>query len=109
MAAKPDFRKPAPEGVVEQTGIGTGSGNGMVVLDDGSLMMIMGSRCLYLDRRRTDLGRAAAAELRGDGKSVQPVMYKAAVGQAGAGAPGQGGGGTGDRDVQLESLLSVGV
>ena len=37
MAAKPDFRKPAPEGVVEQTGIGTGSGNGMVVLDDGSL------------------------------------------------------------------------
>ena len=45
MAAKPDFRKPAPEGVVEQTGIGTGSGNGMVVLDDGSLMIIMGSRC----------------------------------------------------------------
>ena len=44
MAAKPDFRKPAPEGV-EQTGIGAGSGNGMVVLDDGSLMMIMGSRC----------------------------------------------------------------
>ena len=31
MAAKPDFRKPAPEGVVEQTGIGTGTGNGMVV------------------------------------------------------------------------------
>lgn len=43
MAAKPDFRKPAPEGVVEQTGIGSGTGNGMVALDDGSLMMVVGS------------------------------------------------------------------
>ncbi len=45
MVTKPSFRKPAPEGVVEQVGIGTGTGNGMVVLDDGSLMMVVGSRC----------------------------------------------------------------
>ena len=45
MAGKPSFRKPAPEGVVEQVGIGTGSSNGMVELDNGSLMMIAGSRC----------------------------------------------------------------
>ncbi|MCE2434744.1 MAG: exo-alpha-sialidase [Candidatus Latescibacteria bacterium] len=44
MAAKPSFRKPAPEEVMELTGIGTGTGNGMVVLDDGSLMMVVGSR-----------------------------------------------------------------
>ncbi len=45
MMTKPDFRKPAPEGVVELTDIGTGTGNGMVVLDDGSLMMVVGSHC----------------------------------------------------------------
>ena len=45
MAGKPSFRKPAPEGAVEQVGIGTGASNGMVELDDGSLMMIAGSRC----------------------------------------------------------------
>ena len=44
MAAKPNFRKPASEGVVEQTGIGTGTGNGMVALDNGSLVMVVGSR-----------------------------------------------------------------
>ena len=72
MAAKPDFRKPAPEGVVEQTGIGSGTGNGMVALDDGSLIMVVGSHCHILDRWRPDLGRVAAAELRG-GWEVRPI------------------------------------
>ena len=109
MAAKPDFRKPAPEGVVEQTGIGTGTGNGMVALDNGSLMMVVGSHCHISTDGGQIWGRVAVAELRGDGKSVQSVVYKAAVGQAGTGAPREGGGGMGDGDVQLESLLSVGV
>ncbi len=99
MAVKPDFRKPAPEG-------GGGAdrhrfryrqwdgGFRRRLPDDGC-----GEPLPYLDRRRPDLGRVAAAKLRGDGKFVQPVVYKATVGQAGTGAPGEGGGGMGDGDV----------
>jgi hypothetical protein len=37
MTGKPNFRKPVPQGVVERTGL---NGQGLVRLDDGSLMLI---------------------------------------------------------------------
>ena len=40
--AKPEFRKPVPEGVVEHVGIGSGS-SAMIERDDGSLMLIAGN------------------------------------------------------------------
>ena len=43
----------------------------------------------YIDRRRTDLERARAAELRGDGQRVQSILHQVAVRQAGAGTPGR--------------------
>ncbi len=40
VTGKPNFRKPVPPGVAERTGV---SGQGLVALDDGSLMLIGGS------------------------------------------------------------------
>ena len=51
---KPNFRKPLPPGVVEQTGIGAGEGTAVVELDDGSLLLIAGkSRRISTDNGRT--------------------------------------------------------
>lgn len=45
MTEKPNFRKAVPQGVVERTGV---SGQGLVMLEDGSLMLIAGSRYYVL-------------------------------------------------------------
>ena len=42
--AKPEFRKPVPDGVVELVGIGSGSSSAMVERDDGALMLIEGNQ-----------------------------------------------------------------
>ena len=74
MVTKPIFRKPAPEGGGEagRHRYWYGQWDGGLrrrLPDDGC-----GEPLPSLDQRRTGLGRVAAAELRGDGKFVQPVV-----------------------------------
>ena len=50
MNEKPTFRKPVPEGVIEHTGLGSGSSSAVVQRADGSLLTIAGNRtCTSVD------------------------------------------------------------